>query len=48
MGENWRRGAIVDVAWYVNRLSNFSPEIVTYTGSPNSERARLPRNVMDW
>ena len=47
MGENWRLRAIVDVAWYVNS-SSFSPEDLTFTGSPNSEHARLPRNIMDW
>ena len=47
MGENWTRRVMVDVAYYVNG-SNVSPEVLTYTGSPNSERALLPRNVMDW
>ena len=28
MGENWRRTAIVDVAWYVNS-SSFSSEFLT-------------------
>ena len=37
---------IVDVAQYVDS-SNFSSEFPTKTGSPNRERARLTRNVMD-
>ena len=37
----------MDVVKYVNSLK-FSSGFLTLTGSPNSERARLPRNIMDW